>query len=127
MPRKYGSSTAVKRSVSQDSKGEATKEIIASLIRELFKRYDRCERAFQLAIMEMVVNGVSTRKVSHIVEELCGRQISQSKVSELGKGLSQKVNQFKNRPLGEYWDLRPLDNAHARHTKKKTQPKVVSF
>ena len=71
MPRKYGSSTAVKRSVSQDSKGEATKEIIASLIRELFKRYDRCERAFQLAIMEMVVNGVSTRKVSHIVEELC--------------------------------------------------------
>ena len=77
--------------------------------------------------MEMVVNGVSTRKVSHIVEELCGRQISQSKVSELGKGLSQKVNQFKNRPLGEYWDLRPLDNAHARHTKKKTQPKVVSF
>ena len=78
--------------------------------------------------MEMVVvNGVSTRKVSHIVEELCGRQISQSKVSELGKGLSQKVNQFKNRPLGEYWDLRPLDNAHARHTQKKDTTKGCVF
>ena len=75
--------------------------------------------------MEMVVNGVSTRKVSHIVEELCGRQISQSKVSELGKGLSQKVNQFKNRPLGEYWDLRPLDNTHARHTQKKDTTHIL--
>ena len=35
---------------------------------ELFKRYDRSEQAFQLAVMEMVVNGVSTRKVSAIVE-----------------------------------------------------------
>ena len=52
--------------------------------------------------MEMVVNGVSTRKVSHIVEELCERQIFKSTVSKLSKGLSEEVNQFKNRPLGEY-------------------------
>ena len=49
--------------------------------------------------MEMVVNGVSTRKVSHIVEELCERQIFKSTVSELSKGLSEEVNQFKDRPL----------------------------
>ena len=69
---------------------------------ELFKRYDRSEQAFQLAVMEMVVNGVSTRKVSAIVEQLCGRQVSKSTVSELCKGLSEDVNQFKNTPLGEY-------------------------
>ncbi|HHV76766.1 MAG TPA: IS256 family transposase, partial [Syntrophothermus lipocalidus] len=39
---------------------------------ELFSRYQRSEQAFILALMEMVVNGVSTRKVTEITEELCG-------------------------------------------------------
>jgi hypothetical protein len=45
---------------------------------ELFSRYQRSEQAFILALMEMVVNGVSTRKVAEITEELCGTRISKS-------------------------------------------------
>ena len=40
---------------------------------EMFARYQRSEQALVLALMEMVINGVSTRKVSQITEELCGR------------------------------------------------------
>src|SRR5690606_3924241 len=40
---------------------------------ELFARYQRSEQALVLALMEMVVSGVSTRKVAQITEELCGR------------------------------------------------------
>ena len=50
---------------------------------EIFKRYQRSEQAFVLALMEMVVQGVSTRKVSAITEELCGASFSKSTVSAL--------------------------------------------
>jgi putative transposase len=39
---------------------------------EMFARYQRSEQALVLAMMEMVINGVSTRKVTLITEELCG-------------------------------------------------------
>ncbi|MDT2248129.1 transposase [Paenibacillus larvae] len=42
---------------------------------ELFSRYQRSEQALILAMMEMVVNGVSTRKVSQVTEELCGNRV----------------------------------------------------
>ena len=47
----------------------------------LFQRYQRSEQAFLLAMMEMVIQGVSTRKVTAITEELCGTQFSKSTVS----------------------------------------------
>ncbi len=50
---------------------------------DIFKRYQRSEQAFVLALMEMVVQGVSTRKVSAITEELCGASFSKSTVSAL--------------------------------------------
>ena len=50
---------------------------------ELFAHYQRCEQALILALMEMVVGGVSTRKVAQITEELCGTGFSKSTVSEL--------------------------------------------
>ena len=53
----------------------------------LFHRYQRSEQALVLAMMEMVVNGVSTRKVGMITEELCGKQFEKSTVSNLCKGL----------------------------------------
>jgi putative transposase len=58
---------------------------------ELFARYQRSEQALVLALMEMVVNGVSTRKVSQITEELCGTRFSKSTVSELCKQLDPIV------------------------------------
>lgn len=45
---------------------------------DIFQRYQRSEQAFVLALMEMVVNGVSTRKVTHITEEPCGASFSKS-------------------------------------------------
>ncbi|MDT2241380.1 transposase [Paenibacillus larvae] len=48
-----------------------------------FSRYQRSEQALILAMMEMVVNGVSTRKVSQVTEELCGTEFSKSTVSDL--------------------------------------------
>jgi putative transposase len=50
---------------------------------DIFKRYQRSEQAFVLALMKMVVNGVSTRKVTNITEELCGVSFSKSTVSLL--------------------------------------------
>jgi putative transposase len=53
---------------------------------ELFARYQRSEQALVLTLMEMVVNGVSTRKVARITEELCGTSFAKSTVSELSHG-----------------------------------------
>jgi putative transposase len=66
---------------------------------DIFKRYQRSEQAFVLALMEMVVQGVSTRKVSAITEELCGASFSKSKVSELCAGLDPRVRSFNERRL----------------------------
>ncbi len=68
---------------------------------DLFARFQRSEQAFILALMEMVVNGVSTRKVENITYELCGETFSKSTISELGKGLDPIINAWNNRPLSE--------------------------
>jgi putative transposase len=67
----------------------------------IFARYQRSEQALILAMMEMVVNGVSTRKVSQVTEELCGTEFSKSTVSELCKNLDPIVTAWNNRPLQE--------------------------
>lgn len=66
---------------------------------ELFQRYQRHEKAFVLALMEMVIQGVSTRKVTDITEELCGTSFSKSTISELCKGLDEEINEWKERSL----------------------------
>jgi transposase-like protein len=67
---------------------------------ELFARYQRSEQALILTLMEMVVNGVSTRKVARITEELCGTSFSKSTVSDLCKGLDPLVAAWNERDLG---------------------------
>ena len=71
----------------------------AKFTTELFMRYQRSEQALILTMMEMVVNGVSTRKVSQITEELCGTEFSKSTVSDLCKRLDPIVTAWNNRPL----------------------------
>lgn len=68
---------------------------------DIFKRYQRSEQAFVLALMERVVNGVCTRKVTNITEELCGVSFSKSTVSQLCAGLDPKVRVFNERRLDE--------------------------
>ncbi len=66
---------------------------------ELFARYQRSEQALVLTLMEMVVNGVSTRKVAQITEELCGKEFAKSTVSDLCKGLDPVVHAWNEREL----------------------------
>jgi len=66
---------------------------------ELFEKYQRSEKALVLAIAEMYVQGVSTRKVKKITEELCGLEISKSQVSSLAKGLDAEIDTWRKRLL----------------------------
>ncbi len=68
---------------------------------DLFERYQRSEQALVCTLMEMVVSGVSTRKVAQITEELCGKAFSKSTVSELCQGLDPLVNAWNERSLAE--------------------------
>ena len=61
----------------------------------------RSERALTLTMAEMYVQGVSTRKVSAILEKLCGSQVSSSTVSQASKNLDETLEQWRNSPLGE--------------------------
>ena len=65
----------------------------------LFENYARSEAALVAGMAEMVVNGVSTRKVEKVMEELCGTSFSKSTVSNLCKDLSKDVEAFRNRSL----------------------------
>jgi putative transposase len=68
---------------------------------DIFKRYQRSEQAFVLTLLEMYLNGVSTRKVTKITESLCGCSFSKSTVSQLSTGLDARVDAWRNRPLSE--------------------------
>jgi len=76
---------------------------------ELFSRYQRSEQALALAMMEMVINGVSTRKVELITEELCGEKFSKSTVSALCKQLDPIVHAFRTRPLKSHYPFIIVD------------------
>ena len=69
---------------------------------DIFNKYQRSEKALVLSLMEMYLQGVSTRKVKKITEELCGTQFSKSHVSQLSTGLDAMVNAWKTRPLSEW-------------------------
>ena len=60
----------------------------------IFDNYKRNEAALVTTMAEMVVNGVSTRKVSKVMETLCGTSYSKSMVSEVCKELDQAVNEY---------------------------------
>ena len=62
----------------------------------------RSERALTLALAEMYVQGVSTRKVKAITEQLCGVNISSSAVSQAASQLDGELEKWRERPLGEY-------------------------
>jgi transposase-like protein len=72
---------------------------------------------------EMVVNGVSTRKVSQVMETLCGKTYSKSTVSEACKELDKRVREFRERPLtGEY----PFLTVDATYFKVRDNGRIIS-
>ena len=89
----------------------------------VFENYSRSEAALIASMSEMVVNGVSTRKVSQVVETLCGESISKSAVSDLCKDLDAAVKEFRERPLNGSYPFLTLD---ATYFKVRENHRIVS-
>ncbi len=81
---------------------------------ELFERYQRSEKALVSALAEMYVQGVSTRKVKAITEELCGHAFSASAISDINRGLDAQLEQFSQRTLEEDYPYLILDARYER-------------
>lgn len=90
----------------------------------LFCRYQRNEKALCLALMEMYVEGVSTRKVKDITEELCGTSFSKSTVSHLAAGLDSELEVWRTRRLEA--EAYPYLFVDARYEKARVDSRVVS-
>ncbi len=76
---------------------------------ELFERYQRSEKALVSALAEMYVQGVSTRKVKAITEELCGTSFSASTISAINKTLDATLHEFARRRLEEPYPFLIVD------------------
>ncbi len=76
---------------------------------EVFERYQRSEKALVSALTEMYIQGVSTRKVKEITEELCGHDFSASTISRVTGKLDEELERFARRPLEEEYPYLVLD------------------
>lgn len=91
---------------------------------ELFERYQRSEQALVATLAEMYVQGVSTRKVKAITEELCGHSFSASAISAINKRLDESLEAFAKRLLPEPFPYLILD---ARYEKVRGEPDKQSI
>lgn len=80
----------------------------------------RSERALTLALAEMYVQGVSTRKVATIIEQLCGASVSSTQVSRAAALLDETLEVWRNRPLGEF----PYVYLDARYEKVRQEGQI---
>jgi putative transposase len=76
---------------------------------EIFERYQRSEKALVAALTEMYVQGVSTRKVKAITEELCGHEFSAATISRMNETLDAELDKFAGRRLDEPYPYLILD------------------
>jgi putative transposase len=90
---------------------------------EIFSRYQRSEKALVAALVEMYVQGVSTRKVKAISEELCGHEFSASTISELNMKLDEELERFARQPLEAEYPYLILD---ARYEKVREEGVIRS-
>jgi putative transposase len=90
----------------------------------LFSRYQRNEKALCLALMEMYVEGVSTRKVKEVTEALCGTSFSKSLVSSLAGSLDSELEAWRDRRLEA--KAYPYLFVDARYEKVRIGGRVVS-
>jgi putative transposase len=90
----------------------------------LFSRYQRNEKALVLALMEMYVEGVSTRKVKEVTEELCGTSFSKSLISSLAGSLDSELQAWRMRRLEA--KAYPYLFVDARYEKARVDGRVVS-
>jgi putative transposase len=90
----------------------------------MFARWQRSERALLVACGEMYFQGVSTRNVQNVLQEMCGLQVSSSTVSRVAAELDEKLSLFQDRRLDHTgWKYLMLD---ARYEKVRVGEKVIS-
>lgn len=85
----------------------------------LFAKYERSEQALVLAMVEMYLHGVSTRKVNAIVEQLCGTTISASEVSALTRKLDAGLAAWRERRLDAHAYPALVVDAHVEHVRRE--------
>ena len=90
---------------------------------EIFERYQRSEKALVAALTEMYIQGVSTRKVKAISEELCGHSFSASAISGFNKKLDEELGRFTRRQLDSEYPYLILD---ARYEKVRENAVIRS-
>lgn len=90
---------------------------------EVFERYQRSEKALVAALAEMYIQGVSTRKVKEITEQLCGHEFSSSTISRVTEQLDQELKKFAERRLEEKYPYLVLD---ARYEKVRQEGVISS-
>ena len=90
---------------------------------EIFERYQRSEKALVGALAEMYIQGVSTRKVKAITEELCGHEFSASSISRINQSLDEELEKFAKRQLEEAYPYLILD---ARYEKVREEGVIRS-
>lgn len=90
---------------------------------ELFERYQRSEKALVAALAEMYIQGVSTRKVKVVTEQLCGHSFSASSISAIVKRLDSQLQEFAHRPLEEAYPYLIVD---ARYEKVRESGSIRS-
>jgi putative transposase len=90
----------------------------------LFARYQRNEKALCLALMEMYVEGLSTRKVAEVTEALCGTSFSKSLVSSLAGRLDAELEGWRSRRLTA--EAYPYVFVDARYEKARVDHRVIS-
>jgi len=81
---------------------------------QVFEQYQRSEKALVAALAQMYVQGVSTRKVAAITEELCGHEFSASSISEITRRLDEQLRQFSQRALEQEYPYVILDARYER-------------
>ena len=67
---------------------------------QCLERGERSEKALKAALAEMYLQGVSTRKVTHVLEKLCGLEITSTQVSRMTQELDEELKKWRNRELG---------------------------
>ena len=90
----------------------------------LFETYQRSETALLNTMAEMVIMGVSTRKVSNVIEMICGKEYSKSTISEVCKRLDPEIKEFQNHDLSVH-DY-PFIMVDATYFKVRENHRVVS-
>lgn len=91
---------------------------------EIFEKFKRSEQALLSTMMQMVIDGVSTRKVDNITRELCGINYSKSTVSNICKELTEVIDTWKNRDLSA--NSYPFIIIDGVHVKVRENNQVIS-